>query len=121
MHCNGLRALESRTNYNLLTATEGVGITTQTNVDCQKLGGLPMNGQLLLQGFELLLLGMGIVFGFLILLVFMLRAMSGLAARFETETSAPPVPPAMESTADDGPLIAVISIAVARYRASHRT
>jgi oxaloacetate decarboxylase gamma subunit len=79
-----------------------------------------MNGQLLLQGFELLLLGMGIVFGFLILLVFMLRAMSGLAARFEPEESAPPVLPAVESTTDDGALIAAISIAVARYRASHR-
>jgi oxaloacetate decarboxylase gamma subunit len=79
-----------------------------------------MNGQLLLQGFELLLLGMGIVFGFLILLVFMLRAMSGLAARFGPEESAPPVLPAVESTTDDGALIAAISIAVDRYRASHR-
>ena len=79
-----------------------------------------MNGQLLLQGFELLLLGMGIVFGFLILLVFMLRTMSGLAARFEPEDSTPAVPPPVEPTRDDRPMIAAISIAIARYRATHR-
>lgn len=79
-----------------------------------------MNGQLLLQGFELLLLGMGIVFGFLIMLVFLLRGMSRLAARFEPESSNVPVVPTPVSKVDDGPLIAAIGIAIAKYRQSHR-
>jgi oxaloacetate decarboxylase gamma subunit len=79
-----------------------------------------MDGQLLLQGFELLLLGMSIVFGFLILLVFLLRGMSGLAARFEPSPGSQQPVPAPVHPVDQGPAIAAISIAVAKYRASRR-
>jgi oxaloacetate decarboxylase gamma subunit len=65
-----------------------------------------------------MLLGMGIVFGFLTLLVIMLRGMSALAARLYTPPpAAPDIQPAIE-VVDDSRLIAVITAAVARYRAS---
>ena len=78
-----------------------------------------MDNNLVLQGVELMLLGMGIVFSFLTLLVFTLRGMSLLADRFEASetaqsetTAAAPV-----DVSDDQQLVAVISAAVARYRA----
>lgn len=77
-----------------------------------------MDTQLLVQGFELLLLGMGIVFGFLTLLVFMLRAMSILAGKLTPAEATPVAVPTPSHPADDGRLIAVISAAVARYRVS---
>ena len=73
---------------------------------------------LVLQGVELMLLGMGIVFGFLILLVFTLRGMSLLADRLDTSEVTPQsVAAAPIDVSDDQKLIAVISAAVARYRA----
>lgn len=78
-----------------------------------------MDNNLVLQGVELMLLGMGIVFSFLTLLVFTLRGMSLLADRLEASetaqsetTAAAPV-----DVSDDQQLVAVISAAVARYRA----
>jgi oxaloacetate decarboxylase gamma subunit len=80
---------------------------------------------LLLAGAELMVLGMVIVFGFLTVLVFTLRAMSWLAGRIGQQpvvaaaagtVSAAPRP----HQTDEGELVAVISAAVARYRASHR-
>ena len=78
-----------------------------------------MDNNLVLQGVELMLLGMGIVFSFLTLLVFTLRGMSLLADRLEAgetarskTTAAAPV-----DVSDDQQLVAVISAAVARYRA----
>jgi oxaloacetate decarboxylase gamma subunit len=71
---------------------------------------------LILQGTELMMLGMGIVFGFLTLLVFVLRLMSALAGRI-----APPEPVPTElpiAVSDNRELVAVITAAVARYRAS---
>ena len=75
---------------------------------------------LIIQGFELMILGMGIVFIFLMILVFALSLMSKIAFYFDKddefavqETAQPAVKP--ENTA----LIAVISAAVARYRSSH--
>ena len=72
---------------------------------------------LVMQGVELMLLGMGIVFGFLTLLVFTLRGMSLLADRLDT--SEPEVQPAPVpiNVAENRELVAVISVAVARYRA----
>lgn len=77
-----------------------------------------MNTDLLIQGAELMLLGMGIVFGFLTLLVFTLRGMSWLADRLHVAEPAavPPLQPI--DVSDHRRLVAVISVAVARYRAS---
>ena len=72
---------------------------------------------LLVQGSELMLLGMGIVFGFLTVLVFTLRGMSLLAARLDTTPPGKATPEPISVT-DNRQLIAVISAAVARYRAS---
>lgn len=72
---------------------------------------------LLIQGVELMLLGMGIVFSFLTALVFTLRGMSQLAARLD-DTPPGTATPEPISVADDRQLVAVISAAVARYRAS---
>lgn len=76
-----------------------------------------MNGDLMIQGGELMLLGMGIVFGFLAALVFTVRGMSWLANRLDD--APPPLPqPAPIDVADNRQLIAVISAAVSRYRVS---
>jgi oxaloacetate decarboxylase gamma subunit len=74
---------------------------------------------LVLQGVELMLLGMGIVFGFLTLLVFTLRGMSLLADRLDVGDMAQPGAAAATPVdlSDDRQLVAVISAAVARYRA----
>ena len=77
-----------------------------------------MDTNLVMQGVELMLLGMGIVFGFLTLLVFVLRGMSTLAGRLATtepveDSGVHPI-----DVSDQRRLIAVISVAVARYRAS---
>lgn len=73
---------------------------------------------LVLQGLELMLLGMGIVFGFLTLLVFTLRGMSLLADRLDnSQVTTQPVAEAPIDVSDDRQLVAVISAAVARYRA----
>ena len=73
---------------------------------------------LLIQGSELMLLGMGIVFGFLTVLVFTLRGMSLLAARLDTTPPGQATPEPISVT-DNRRLIAVISAAVAHYRASN--
>jgi len=73
---------------------------------------------LVLQGVELMLLGMGIVFGFLTILVFTLRGMSLLADRLDSsEAVQPAVAAAPIDVSDNRQLVAVISTAVARYRA----
>lgn len=77
-----------------------------------------MDTNLLFQGVELMLLGMGIVFGFLTVLVFTLRGMSRLAARLD-DTPALVEAPAPLNVSDNRQLIAVISAAIARYRATH--
>lgn len=77
-----------------------------------------MDTDTLLQGFELMLLGMGIVFAFLTVLVFSLRGMSLLANRLDggaSETSDAPQP---IDVPDNRHVVAVITAAVARYRAS---
>jgi len=75
---------------------------------------------LLMTGVELMLLGMGIVFSFLVLLVFVLKVMSWLAGRFLTTESPAPMPAVAQPAAADTTLIAVISAAVTRYRATHK-
>lgn len=74
---------------------------------------------LLLQGVELMLLGMGIVFGFLGILVFTLRGMSALADRLDGGQIPEPATPPPIDVSDNRQLVAVITAAVARSRA-HR-
>lgn len=79
---------------------------------------------LILLGFELMLLGMGIVFTFLIILVFALKLMSRIAAHFEHIPDPQQQQPFLTTAAiaekpANTALIAVISAAVTRYRSSH--
>jgi oxaloacetate decarboxylase gamma subunit len=82
---------------------------------------MPM-ADLLMQGFELMLLGMGIVFCFLVLLVFMMQGMSWLAHRIGGEAlyHSEPAPSVAPVPAAETDLIAAIGAAVYRYRARHR-
>ena len=82
---------------------------------------MPM-ADLLLQGVELMALGMGIVFCFLVLLVFVMQGMSWLAHRIggEEPYHAQPAPSAAPAPAPEADLIAAIGAAVYRYRARHR-
>ena len=84
--------------------------------------------ELMTAGLELMLVGMAIVFGFLTLLVFMLRLMSRIARHFDRpldETAplgpAPGVAPtaAGAGSVDQGALVAVIGAAVRQYRQDH--
>ncbi|SDY18350.1 oxaloacetate decarboxylase, gamma subunit [Allochromatium warmingii] len=75
---------------------------------------------LLLESVMLMLIGMGIVFSFLLLLVGIVRLMSVLLQRFVPVIPAPQSPasaPLTSAIADD--LIAVIAAAIARYRSRH--
>ncbi len=80
---------------------------------------------LVMEGLNLMLLGMGIVFSFLVMLIFALLGMSRLASFFTgpEEAGSKRVATAPEAsipgTANDE-LIAVIGAAVARFRATRR-
>jgi oxaloacetate decarboxylase gamma subunit len=74
---------------------------------------------LLLESLRLMLIGMGIVFSFLLLLVGILRLMSWVALRL-APVSVAPEPMTSASGADAAP-VAVIAAAIARYRAGRRT
>jgi oxaloacetate decarboxylase gamma subunit len=79
---------------------------------------------LLGESLRLMLIGMSIVFGFLILLVVLLRAMSWLAERLSpAERHANPSGDAPQAggatTAAEDDLVAVIAAAVSLYRAQH--
>ncbi len=73
--------------------------------------------ELMAAGIQLMLMGMGIVFAFLIILVVTMNGMSRLAVLLEGEqlaTDAAKVP----GSADEV-LISVISAAIKRYRDTH--
>ncbi len=76
---------------------------------------------LVMEGFNLMLLGMGIVFSFLTSLVFALKAMSWLAQQLAPEpvTAAisAEIPPSIETDTDEV-LLGVVAAAVARFRQS---
>lgn len=75
------------------------------------------------ESLRLMLIGMTIVFGFLMLLVVLLRGMSWLAARIAPaelqEAAAGAGSSAAGGRLDETDLVAVIAAAVARYRARH--
>ena len=79
--------------------------------------------ELMLAGAELMALGMGIVFSFLVVLVFTLRGMSRLAnlldGRQPAATATGPALPggASPDAVPDDDLVAVISAAIVQYRA----
>ena len=77
---------------------------------------------LLSQGFELALFGMGTVFVFLTLLVVATKVMSALVLRYEPVASISSAEAVAQdsSVADPGRLIAIISAAIAQHRASNK-
>lgn len=78
---------------------------------------------LMVSGLELMVLGMGIVFIFLIILIFTLRGMCALAAWLDTPGETAPASAPVHVTdagAADPTIIAVIGAAVARYRTTHQ-
>ena len=77
--------------------------------------------ELLLEGVELMLFGMGIVFSFLILLVFAIRLMSAVVTRFAPEPIAQPVATAaLPSAPVDPDTLAAIQAAIRQHRAKRR-
>ena len=79
---------------------------------------------LLLTGLNLMFLGMGIVFIFLVLLVFSMLGMSKLAMLTEKQvvgqTEAAAITPLNDPSGEvRGDLVAVIAAAVIRYRTTH--
>lgn len=81
-----------------------------------------MQGDIVSQGVELMLYGMGTVVVFLALLVVMTSAMSMLVMRFFPE--AQPViadkAPVRTATGDEPQLVAAISAAIKRHRTRHK-
>jgi oxaloacetate decarboxylase gamma subunit len=78
---------------------------------------------LILAGVELMLLGMGIVFSFLTVLVFVLNGMSRLAHRLDKTPAVGAAGPAVvrsAALADDADVVAVITAAITQYRAGRR-
>ncbi|NEX15409.1 MAG: sodium pump decarboxylase subunit gamma [Halochromatium sp.] len=78
---------------------------------------------LIADSLNLMAIGMGTVFSFLLLLVLLLRGMSWLADKLvpgATEPALSPAPVMRDKQAADAELIAVISAAVARYRSQRR-
>ncbi|MDJ0878726.1 MAG: OadG family protein [Halieaceae bacterium] len=71
-----------------------------------------MQQDLISQGLELTLFGMGTVVVFLTLLVFVTSGMSAFIARFFP----PPPPPIVEASAIDARVLAVIAAAVHQHR-----
>ncbi|MBL4819737.1 MAG: OadG family protein [Gammaproteobacteria bacterium] len=79
-----------------------------------------MTENLLQQGLELTVFGMGVVFVFLVLLIFVTRGMSYLALRYEGAVATEPAAGATEANLavelEQSELIVVISAAIRQYR-----
>lgn len=75
--------------------------------------------ELLTNGVQLMLLGMGIVFTFLMVLVVVMTGMSRMARAIEG--AQPQVASGAKSAGgSDEDVVAVISAAISRYRATHK-
>lgn len=82
--------------------------------------GKNMN-EMMSAGLELMLIGMGIVFAFLAMLVVMVNMMTSLIQRFFPTTAIPDVTLATASAGHtDTGVIAAISAAVHQYRSKHK-
>ena len=79
-----------------------------------------MQNQLLQQGIELMLYGMGTVLTFLVLLILATTIMSSLLKRFGKAEPAVKSTAATKTPGNDDQLIAVISAAIHKYRARHK-
>jgi oxaloacetate decarboxylase gamma subunit len=82
-----------------------------------------MQNEIISQGVNLMLLGMGVVFVFLTLLVFATTFMSAIITRYFPEPLPSPVKttPVSPATAQTDPrLLAVIKAAIAEHRSKHR-
>ena len=79
-------------------------------------------GELMVEGLRLMVIGMGIVFVFLIVLVALLRLMSLVAGRLApaAPVALPEPVPASAPGAPDQTLVAVITAAIHRYRRARR-
>jgi oxaloacetate decarboxylase gamma subunit len=73
---------------------------------------------LLLESLRLMLIGMGIVFSFLLVLVGILRLMSWMVLRLAPMSAEPE--PMTHAPSAEGPPVAVIAAAIARYRADRQ-
>lgn len=76
-----------------------------------------------IEGAELMLAGMGVVFAFLVLLVWIVGLMSRLVARLAPEPEAPPAPravPTATAAGVDTRTLSVIRAAIARHREAGR-
>jgi oxaloacetate decarboxylase gamma subunit len=74
--------------------------------------------ELLLTGVNLMLLGMGIVFFFLAVLVLVMNGMSSFAQRMSVaEPVTQPVSSTAKGSTSNNELIAVVTAAIKRYRA----
>jgi oxaloacetate decarboxylase gamma subunit len=82
------------------------------------MGSPMMVGGLMIEGLRLMVIGMGIVFAFLLVLVVSLRLMSVVARRLAPDGPAASSGPVSAPAADvpDPALVAVIAAAVHRYR-----
>ncbi|MEH6648472.1 MAG: OadG family protein [Motiliproteus sp.] len=79
------------------------------------------SSDLINEGLTLMVFGMGFVFVFLTLLVFVTGLMSRFVERYlpEPVSAAPAAAPAPVTATDDGQLVAVISAAIKQYRSRH--
>jgi oxaloacetate decarboxylase gamma subunit len=80
-----------------------------------------MQNELMQQGIELMLYGMGTVFTFLALLIVATTVMSILVRRFVKPEPLPVTPvPRQRAAENDEQLIAVIGAAIHKYRSRHK-
>ena len=79
-----------------------------------------MQNELIQQGVELMLFGMGTVLTFLVLLIIATTTMSYLLQRFAKPEPIASAAPAPKPPNNDEHLIAVISAAIHKYRARHK-